>query len=1025
MNKTLFRGVEALECRMFLAGTPGVIDVTQGLPDLQIQVAGTLPTDYLSGSGKPIALKLTVLNTGTPGDGQVLIPLDKGQMVDIRLVARPEGAVDASNDVELTTIQHLTLGALKPGKTKLVSAKVTLPSDVLTGSWKIVALVDPPVEGHDVGQVREIDETNNEGSTAPIAVTRGQVDLVGTVRASFRFGRKLISDDGKTYTLPVVITNNGNVAVPANTTIAISPSLYNVDQDFTFKLDSFADQPFAIGGLQAGKSKTVNLVYNLDSQAFPQGIDPLRPDLVGHTFNNLQVRFDLDTKKELTESDDDNNSGSSASANVNKGEAVLLPYAPGVTNVPARLISGSGDTYDVSLRFRNIGNITYDTSRLDPQIAKLVRTLDVSDAGLASSPSDPHNAKYFVDYPVSTVAEFPLTSDEIGILMPGQEGTFVSPFTPRLGDDRLVGKYFSQVQSRFVDSAGKDVTVFSRLSDQKVPVERGYNDIQVSFVGTPRFPTPFITGGRVMDIQVRIRNSGNLPTQSPARLLVTLEPDTGTTGPALEGVLEADPLATPILPGQSVTATLHITFASPDDAAFFPAGQSYRLRIVAENEATIDDELLEPPTLLIKGESVNLLANNTIISPPLTVAIGRPDLAVAVSDRFEPATPITVGDGRPQSVPIVITNLGNLTTAKGAKATLEIYARPVGAADDSQDVLLTTAKDVNVGGIRAGKAASATIRLPWQSNLDLSTGEYRLVVKVDTTDVITEHDETNNTSQPSSNSVNLISGLSDLSLELKNFTVPATPFISSDGVVHTLDVVLRNLGNVAFTQPKTASQLPLKLVWVNRADGREVTADILNLDKLRLTSLAPGASKTLQVQFTTAASVKAGDYDLKLIIDPDLKVPEVGDTQLSNAANNTLTVEGLTVVQGGPDVAFLYSGSLQIPSELTSGLGDKIKLPFEIRNVGNLPTSSAGLVKVDFYAHRVSDGADLDNDVPLVASNSTFVLAKLAVGGSKSFSTTITLPAGVGPGDYVIRAVVTGMAGDLSEANNTDYTADV
>ena len=75
-STTTWRRLEALEPRLLLNGD-GVIDIDQGLPDLQVLFRDTikLPDDYLTGGGKRLTLPLDILNVDTAGPDQVTLPV--------------------------------------------------------------------------------------------------------------------------------------------------------------------------------------------------------------------------------------------------------------------------------------------------------------------------------------------------------------------------------------------------------------------------------------------------------------------------------------------------------------------------------------------------------------------------------------------------------------------------------------------------------------------------------------------------------------------------------------------------------------------------------------------------------------------------------------------------------------------------------------------------------------------------------------------------------------------------------------
>jgi len=149
------------------------------------------------------------------------------------------------------------------------------------------------------------------------------------------------------------------------------------------------------------------------------------------------------------------------------------------------------------------------------------------------------------------------------------------------------------------------------------------------------------------------------------------------------------------------------------------------------------------------------------------------------------------GDGTKISLPIQVSNLGNVPLAAEQRMDVAIYARPVGSEGD-QDVPVRTLTGQLIGGLSAGetKTIAAAVLLP----AGLEAGQYVLAVQVDSSGQIEESDETNNVAA-TEQSIDVTRGYVDLAGVFGTVILPRD-VVSDAKITGKAQVIVSNAGNV-------------------------------------------------------------------------------------------------------------------------------------------------------------------------------------------------------------------------------------
>ena len=264
----------------------------------------------------------------------------------------------------------------------------------------------------------------------------------------------------------------------------------------------------------------------------------------------------------------------------------------------------------------------------------------------------------------------------------------------------------------------------------------------------------------------------------------------------------------------------------------------------------------------------------------MTVAAPFVDLlAEIVNPRLPAAT--TSGDGTRITLPAQVTNGGNVPVERNARIEVQVFARPVGGGPD---VLVATFVEQSVSNLKPG--SSKRLNLRFQLPAGLATGNYVLVVEIDTADAVAETGgEANNTAVTDAGSpiavtlgtIDLLGAIRPLNEE------PGVQVEVGDTGRITADIT--NAGNVAVARQQ---RIDVQLFARPLAGGPDVL--IGTLENQSISNLRPDRSKAVSRTVQIPPALQGGAYELVLIIDSDNDVVE------SNEANNEALLPGFNFV---------------------------------------------------------------------------------------------------------------------------------
>jgi hypothetical protein len=843
----------------------------------------------------------------------------------------------------ILTLTNQNFAALAPNASRTLTLTCTLPFGITTGTYELGVNLNPSKA------ILESDYANNSASsTQTFDVIQGTPDLTGAL-VSTTLATSIVGATPITSNLVVTVTNAGNILLPANQQITLTILAHNIalGHDTTLATTS----ALSVVSLAAGASKTFTVTIN---------------NAAGLTYGNYWLEALITPVQSLLESNTSNNLITTTSATDQHLSVFVatpaydLTAALGAVTLPAATVtSGDRTALTLPLIVTNQGNIT---------------SAGTSDITI-----------FALDTAGGTTTITTLTNQNLGSLAPNASRTLTLsttlPFGFTTGTYQL-GVTLNPSQT-ITESSFSNNTV---TTTQTIDVLQGLPDLTGALVSTS-IPANIIGGQPITsNLVVTVTNAGNVLLPANQQITITVlahNADTGAdTTLATSSALSVASLAS----GASMTFTLPISHA---------AG-------LAAGEYTLQAQITPAQSLLESGTTNNLLTTTNATDQQLSVAVAAPiyDLAPTLRPVTLPATPITSGDRTVLTLPITITNLGNVTST--GSSDIRIFA-----LDTSSDLqtTITVLTNQNLGGIapNTSRTLTLTTTLPY----GFTSGTFELGATLNPSHAITESTYTNN-SVTTTQTIDVTQGIPDLAGTLVSTSVKPAVFYFSP-LSGSLVVQVANIGNVLLPANQ---QITLKALAHSTTSGQDTT---IGTATVSVASLAAGASKTFTISINEFAGLPADTFLLEALIVPVQSLPEA-DTANNRIATNA-SGQNFSIVSNGP--FFDFSAAFRTTSfpaaTIISGDGTSLSLPITVTNNGN--AASVGTSDISIFAVNPSTQAQ----TPIVT------LANQNLGGinpftSRSLTLTATLPIGFSAGTYQL-GITINPSHTLLENNYTNNSA--
>lgn len=370
------------------------------------------------------------------------------------------------------------------------------------------------------------------------------------------------------------------------------------------------------------------------------------------------------------------------------------------------------------------------------------------------------------------------------------------------------------------------------------------------------------------------------------------------------------------------------------------------------------------------------------------------DLTVSVTS---PTAGGTMVLGRQQRVMVLASNLG--TTDTGVRPVVSLYASADGTLDTAADVLLGAR---SLSFMSAGETELEDIEFVLPASL--GAGGFTLFAVIDSSGIVTESDETNNTSA----GVSVVfaagaaapSGSPDLTVSTR--LEPGDDTLRT-GTRETVFVTVSNSGS------GNARKSSVRL-YASSDDTLDPSEDRL-LTTAQVAALRAGQSAAQAVSFVVPGSLSSGDYTVYAVVDDNSQNSE------SDESNNRSSG-----VSGAVDV-----GSFDLTGDLDQlRLADAIVQGTKVKGSAKLTYSNAGadsFVKGSKMSiqgfFRPADATDASQDVA-VTREKLESLSSGTLSRGKNAAIAIEVPSTLGAGSYVLVFKIDsrGEIGETNEGNN-------
>ena len=393
--------------------------------------------------------------------------------------------------------------------------------------------------------------------------------------------------------------------------------------------------------------------------------------------------------------------------------------------------------------------------------------------------------------------------------------------------------------------------------------------------------------------------------------------------------------------------------------------------------------------------AVNESVETNNISTPVGVTFtgssaagSRPDLSVSVS----------LGDGddslsRSGEGEVFVTVFNSGATATGGRVGVSVYASSDSTFDPAADLLLGSRL---LSSLKAGETKTNDVDFVVPAGL--AEGEYTIYAVVDGAGVITESDESNNTSG------GVVATVHTARLDLAGSLTRVTLDDSIVAGTRTRGLVkldFSNIGDDLFVRGQKAD-----IRAYLRPDGAvNASTDIaISRDKQQsLSRLSNDRPKNVALPVEVPTTIAAGNYRLVVKLDSNNEVAE------SNELNNEIFAPGNFVISA-PFVDLAISGSF---SQRSSSSGTTIRGTYALNNFGNV--SARGTTAVEFL---LVNGDGVQTVLTPVVSK------RISIASGRSSSqvrTSYVVPSGLAAGSYNLLVRLTGVEGftDTRTINNS------
>ncbi|MEM6553053.1 MAG: CARDB domain-containing protein [Planctomycetota bacterium] len=290
------------------------------------------------------------------------------------------------------------------------------------------------------------------------------------------------------------------------------------------------------------------------------------------------------------------------------------------------------------------------------------------------------------------------SAQKLGGLKPGSKAKVVN--VKLATDDQMpIGNYKLVV---VVDSGGDlaesdESNNVEVLSSETFRVSPPFAALDVGVSPKAKLPPAVVSGdGTKIKLPITVENSGNVPLENGQTFDIQVFADRDGGGSTLLTTLD-DASISKLAPGKPKAFNLNV---------LLPAGLGngdYTLRVVIDASGDV-------PQLTTAGNTARTAEAIQVAAGFVTTDLGLAKLSVK---------PILTGSVGKGTASLEVTNNGNVAHPRNERLDLLIALRPTGgAANGSDDILVGTAPNALISGLKPGKTKKINVKLLMPASLD-------------------------------------------------------------------------------------------------------------------------------------------------------------------------------------------------------------------------------------------------------------------------------------------------------------------
>ena len=331
----------------------------------------------------------------------------------------------------------------------------------------------------------------------------------------------------------------------------------------------------------------------------------------------------------------------------------------------------------------------------------------------------------------------------------------------------------------------------------------------------------------------------------------------------------------------------------------------------------------------------------------------------------------------------------------------------------NSDIVLATLANQSVSALAAKGTKTFAVSVSRPAGLPADT--YQIMANIVPVQALTESSTADNWATSPTKTIAVASAFVNLAGTLSSPSWNALPssVIAGTAISGSISVVVSNLGNVALP---SGQQVTLQLIARDMTNTGNSDIVLATLANQSVSALAAKGTKTFAVSVSRPAGLPADTYQIVAAITPVQALTE------SSTADNWATspTKTIAVAPAVMNLAGTFGTTWTLPSSIVAGKSLTGSVSVVVSNLGNVALPTGQTVTIQFVAE---DTTNPGTGYTLLTLSNVSVSA-LAAKGTKTFSGTVSLPAGLPADNYQIVAnIVPDQA--LTESSTADNTVTV